>query len=162
MKFTVQVSGEAALGLEEQDFEFEAANGNKAVDLVRERLHKLMPKEGGLLDVVVNAAEEWVQEARSPRGGTIRETVPPGEVSRFSFMVEPHESVRLKVTAKKFDKELEALSGEARVTERARILVGWTREGSLTQDQLLEAVGNPSLSLESVIEQVMTGKAVSK
>lgn len=162
MKFSVQVSGEAALGLEEQDFEFEAVNGGKAVDLVRERLHKLMPKEGGLLDVVVSATEEWVQEARTPRGGVIRETVPPGEVSSFSFMVEPHESVRLKVTAKKFDKELEALSGEARFTERARILVGWMREGAITQDQLLEAVGNTSQSLESIVEQVLTGKAVSK
>jgi hypothetical protein len=99
MKYTVKVTGEAALGLPEQDFELDAPDGNAAVDATRDHLSKLLPLKGGELDVVVSCAEEWIQESKTPRGGIMRETVPPGEVSCFSFRVEPHESVREAVEA---------------------------------------------------------------
>lgn len=99
MKYTVKVTGEAALGLDEQDFDLEASNGHEAVDGVRAHLATLLPKEGGLLDVVVSCLDTWTITSPTPRGGTVTETVPPGEVSSFSFRVEPHPDVREAVEA---------------------------------------------------------------
>ncbi len=97
MKYTVKVTGEAALGLAEQDLELNALDGNAAVDATREHLSAASPKEGGLLDVVVSCAEQWTKVSNRQGGGTVTETVPPGEVSRFSFRVEPHPDVRAEV-----------------------------------------------------------------
>lgn len=119
MKYTVEVTGEAALGLPEQDFEIEARTGDDAVNAVRDKLHKLAPKEGGDLDVVVSATEEWVQESKTPRGGTVRETVPPGVVSSFSIRVEPHPDVREAVEAKRAADE----AAVAKAAEREAIKV---------------------------------------
>lgn len=123
MKYTVQVTGEAALGLPEQDFELEAPHGDAAVNAVRDQLHGLMPKEGGLLDVVVSATEEWIQESRTPRGGIIRETVPPGVVSSFSFRVEPHPDVREAVEKKRTEDEAAAVKAAERAALKAELLL---------------------------------------
>lgn len=121
MKYTVAVSGEAAFGLPEQDFELEARSGDEAVNAVRDHLHKLSPKEGGSLDVVVSATEEWVQESKTQRGGVVRETVPPGVVSSFSICVEPHESVREAVEKKRADAEAAAVKAAEREALKAEL-----------------------------------------
>lgn len=120
MKYTVAVSGEAALGLPEQDFELEAGTGDEAVNAVRDHLHKLCPKEGGLLDVKVSATEEWIQESKTQRG-VVRETVPPGVVSEFSICVEPHESVRAEVEGKRAAAEAAAVKAAEREALKAEL-----------------------------------------
>lgn len=100
MKYTVNVTGEAALGLPEQDFELEATSGGAAVDAARAKIEALLPLEGGALDIVVSATEPYEVVSKSPRGGEIREIVPAGVVSSFSVRFEPHESVRAEVEAK--------------------------------------------------------------
>jgi len=121
MKYTVAVSGEAALGLPEQDFELEASTGDDAVNAVREHLHNLAPKEGGDLDVEVTATEEWIQESKTQRGGIVRETVPPGVVSRFSIRVEPHDSVRAEIEAKRAAAEAAAVKAAEREAIKAEL-----------------------------------------
>ncbi len=99
MKYAIQVTGEAALNLPEQDFEMDAPSGTAAADAARVRLTELAPKEGGLLDVVVSCTETWSSVTPKEDGGTITETHPPGVVSKFSFKVEPHPDVRAEVEA---------------------------------------------------------------
>lgn len=138
MKFTVKVTGESALGLPEQDFELDASNGNEAVDAVRAHLSTLLPKEGGALDVVVSCAEQWTKVANTPRGGTVTEVVPPGEVSTFSFELQPHPDVREAVEAKRAADAAAA----AKAAERA----------------VIEA----EVRAQVAAEQAVAGKVVSK
>lgn len=165
MKFSAKVSGEAALGLPEQDYELEAADGGAAVDAVRLHLTGLLPKRGGLLAVQVSCLEEWTRVARKPNGGTITETFPPGEVSNFSFYVEPHESVRSIVAARQADAALAALPTEERTPERVRMLVGMFSAGEIAREQLTAALVNPNATLESLVpppEESAAEGAVSK
>lgn len=150
MKYTVKVEGEAALGLPEQDFELEAKDGDAAVNAVRDQLSKLLPLEGGSLDVVVSCTEEWIKESKTPKGGTIRETVPPGEVSSFSFRVEPHESVRAEVEAAAKAAAEAAAKDEERATIEAEFLAKLKAQGHVAKD------------LELATEASAGGKAVSK
>ena len=121
MKFTVQVTGEAALGLPEQDFEVEAIDGNAAVAAANDKLDALVPAEGGALDIVVSSTEDWVQISRSPRGGEVRETIPAGEVSRYSRYLEPHESVRAEVEEKRAAAEAAAAKAAEREAIKAEL-----------------------------------------
>lgn len=121
MKFKVNVTGEAALGLPEQDFELEAKTGDEAVNAARSKLEKLMPKEGGALDITVEALEDWEQVAKTPRGGTVRETIPKGVVSEFSVCFEPHESVRAEVEEKRALAEAAAAKAAEREAIKAEV-----------------------------------------
>lgn len=147
MKYTVKVTGEAALGLPEQDFELDAPNGNAAVDSVRLQLSRLMPKQGGELQVVVSCTEEWVQESKTPRGGVIKETIPPGEVSSFSFYVEPHPEVRAEVeAAAKANAEAAAKAEERRAIE-LELVAKLQAEGHVSKDfQLTPGEGGKAVS----------------
>jgi hypothetical protein len=101
MKYQVQVTGEAALGLSEQDFEIDAMDGHHAVEVARRRLESLVPKEGGRLDIVVRALDPWERTVEKKGGGKITESFDPGVVSEFSVELEPHESVRKAVEEKR-------------------------------------------------------------
>lgn len=165
MKFSAKVSGEAALGLPEQDYELEALEGAAAVDAVRAHLTGLLPKHGGMLDVEVSCLETWSRIVNKPGGGTITETFPPGEVSRFSFYVEPHESVRSVVEARKADGELAELTTGERTPRRVELLVGLFSAGGVTREQLTAALVDSSVTLESLVtaaEEPAAEKAVSK
>ena len=121
MKFTVTVTGEALLGLPEQDFEVDAKDGDAAVDAARSKLEKLASKEGGELTIKVEAPESWERVSRTPRGGEIRETVPAGEVSTFSVLLEPHESVREEVEKKRAAAEAAAQKAAEREAIKAEL-----------------------------------------
>lgn len=121
MKFQVNVSGEAALGLPEQDFEIEAATGGEAVDAARSKLEKLAPQEGGALDIVVIATQAWEQVSKSKDGRVVKETIPAGEVSSFSVCFEPHASVRAEVEEKRAKAEAEAAKAAEREALKAEI-----------------------------------------
>ena len=121
MKFSVSVTGEAALGLPEQDFDLDAKSGTEAADTAREKLRKLMPLEGGALDVVVTSLEDWEQHSETPRGGKVVETIPAGVVSEFSVRFEPHESVREAVEAKRAADEAAAAKAAERAAMRIEI-----------------------------------------
>lgn len=162
MKFKVQVGGEAALGLSEQDVEIEAVDGTEASNAIRDQLTALAPKEGGDLDVEIYATESWSRIVNKNGGGTIEETFPPGLVSRFSFHVQPHESVREKAAARRADADLAKLSGNERTKERIRLLLDLSNRGVIDQVALAAALVDASLSLESVVEQAAAGKAVAK
>lgn len=164
MKFSAKVSGEAALGLPEQDYELDAPDGGAAVDAVREHLTGLLPKHGGLLDVSVTCLETWSRVVSKPSGGTITETFPPGEVSNFSFYVEPHPSVRSIASARKADAELATLESADRTAQRVELLVGMFSAGEITREQLTSALTNSSVTLESLVppdEVPAAGKVVS-
>jgi hypothetical protein len=133
MKFTVNVTGEALLGLPEQDFEVEAKDGDAAVDAARAKLEKLAPKEGGALNVKVEASQSWERVSRTPRGGEIRETVPAGEVSTFSVELEPHESVRAEVEAKRAAAEAAAQKAAERDAVKAELLAELEAQGKLVK-----------------------------
>lgn len=163
MKYTVKVEGEAALDLPEQDFAFEAPNGDIAVAAVREKLSKLVSEYGGELDVVISCEESWTRESPTPRGGTIVETVPPGEVSSFSFRVEPHESVRKQAAARKLDLALAKLKGAERAALRTEHLFDLAEAETITFEQARAALKNPDQSLESVVDEAVAAeKAVQK
>jgi hypothetical protein len=134
MKFTVNVTGEAALGLPEQDFEIDAKDGDAAVNAARKRLEKLAPQEGGALDIVVTANEEWLRITTTQRGGEIRETVPPGEVSRFGICLEPHESVRAEVEARRAAEEATAIKASERKAIELELIARLKAEGHLAAD----------------------------
>jgi hypothetical protein len=170
MKYTVKVEGEAALDLPEQDFKFEAKDGDEACNAVREKLSKLVSKFGGELAVVVACEETWTRVSPTPRGGTTTETIPPGEVSSFSFAVEPHESVRLQAAARKVDRELAALTEGAfvgdtteRTIRRTEALSDWLLSGVINAEQFRAAVRSPDKSLESVVDEAVAAeKAVTQ
>lgn len=164
MKFTAQVSGEAALGLPEQDFELEAQDGGAAVDAVREHLTGLLPKHGGWLDVSVSCLETWSRVAVKPSGGTITETFPPGEVSRFSFYVDPHPDLRSHVAAMKVDAELAALEPTERNARRIDVLVSMFAANEITQAQLSAALADATQTIASLVPppEAEAGKAVSQ
>jgi hypothetical protein len=131
MKFQVAVSGEAVLGLPEQDFELEASDGSDAVDAARHKLEKLAPKEGGRLNITVSALEPWERTVAKKGGGTIRETFAPGEVSTFSVELEPHESVRAEVEAKRAAEEAAKAKATERAALKAEILAEMAASGEL-------------------------------
>lgn len=165
MKFSAKVSGEAALGLPEQDCELEAPEGAAAVDAVRAHLTGLLPKHGGMLDVEVSCLEEWSRIVNKHGGGTITETFPPGEVSRFSFYVEPHESVRSVVEAREADAELAGLATSERAPRRVELLVSLFAGAEISREQLTAALVDSSVTLESLVtaaEEPAAEKAVSK
>ncbi len=163
MKYTVKVEGEAALDLPEQDFRLEAPDGDAAAVAVRDQLSKLVSKFGGELAVVISCEETWTRESKTPRGGTIVETIPPGEVSTFSFRVEPHESVRKQAQARKLDQELATLVAGERASRRAEHLLDMAGAGMLTLDQARAALKNPEQPLESVVNEALAAEeAVSK
>lgn len=145
MKFQVQVTGEAALGLPEQDFELDASTGDAAVDAARKKLEKLAPKEGGALDIVVSALEPWERVSATKSGGKITESFPPGEVSSFSVLLEPHESVRAEVEAKR------AAEAQAKREELRNALI----ESRLLER--LKAQGLVDASVELSAVQAATG-----
>lgn len=162
MKYTVQVTGEAALGLEEQDFELEAADANAASEAARARLTGLLPKTGGLLNVTISATEPWTITAKESDGTVVTRTRPPGVVTSWGFMIEPHESVRPLVEARRNDAALAKLEGTERAKERARLVLGLSSGGAINQEQLLSALSDSERSLESIVEQALAEKAVSK
>lgn len=141
MKFKIEVSGEAALGLKEQDFLLEAADGTEASNTARADLAKLMPPRGGKLDIVVSCLEEWTRTVKKPKGGAIVETFPPGVVSEFSVEFEPHVSVRAEVEAERAEAELAALEESKRSAMRLEILGEMVSKGEITKEQLKRAVG---------------------
>jgi hypothetical protein len=151
MKYTVQVTGEAALGLPEQDFELEAPDGNAAVDATRAHLLELLPKEGGLLEVSVSCVEEWVKVSQTSKGGTLTETVPAGEVSSFSFRVEPHADVRAAVEAAAKAAEDAAAKAAERATIELEFLAKLQQQGLVAKDVKV-----------ATEEEPVGGKAVSK
>jgi hypothetical protein len=130
MKYQVQVTGEAALGLEEQDFEIESENGTEAANDARDKLKKLMPPEGGALQIVVSASEAWEQHSTTPRGGKVVETIPAGIVSEFSVCFEPHESVREAVEAKRAEAQAAADKAAARAEMRREIVAEMAAEAA--------------------------------
>ena len=163
MKYSVKVEGEAALELPEQDYELEAKDGDEASNAVRDKLSKLLPKTGGELAVVVSCAEPWSRVVRKPDGGQITETFQPGIVSEFGFYVEPHESVRKQVAARKLDKELATLEGPEQAARRSELLGELLVNGTLTRERFVGALRNTEQSLESVVtEAVAAEKEVVK
>lgn len=134
MKYQVKVTGEAALGLPEQDFELNAATGDDAVDAARSKLEKLMPAEGGKLDVEVSCMESWEQVAKTPRGGIVRETIPAGVVSTFSVEFEPQEHVRAAVLEKRAQAQRDAEKAAERKAIEMELIAKLKSEGKLAMD----------------------------
>lgn len=140
MKFRIKVTGEAALGLPEQDFDLEASDGNEAVDVARKKLEQLAPKEGGALDIEVAAAEPWERVVNKKGGGTIRESFEPGPVSTFSVLLEPHESVRDEVLAKRAAAEAARVEAEKIANIESGLIERLKAQGFLPADVELSAV----------------------
>lgn len=160
MKYSVQVEGEAALGLPEQDYEGEAADAREATDFTRARLGSLLPKEGGELHVTITLLEAWSFTAVDMSGVKTTVTLPAGHiVSRWSFYTQPHPDVRVVVEARANDAALALLGGRERSRERARLLHGLSIAGVLTQEAFLDALAGDD-TLASLVEKALAAKGV--
>jgi hypothetical protein len=148
MKFQVEVRGEAALGLPEQDFEISAIDATHAVEVARRQVEAVIPKEGGKLDLVVRSLEPWERTVEKKGGGKIVESFEPGVVSEFSVELEPHESVRAVVEEKRAASEREAREALKRANIESDLLDRLKAQGLVPAELELSAVQAASGDVE--------------